>query len=100
MSLSYFTRAILIPRKIKGAKMAKRQVTFTFPQELIREPIIYTLSHQFKVVTNIRRADISEDKGWVVLELEGEEKNLEQGIAWVTSKGVRVDPVIGDIVEG
>ena len=80
--------------------MAKRQVTFTFPQELIREPIIYTLSHQFKVVTNIRRADISEDKGWVVLELEGEEKNLEQGIAWVTSKGVRVDPVIGDIVEG
>ena len=80
--------------------MAKRQVTFTFPQELIREPIIYTLSHQFKVVTNIRRADVSENRGWVVLELEGEENDLEQGIAWVTSKGVRVDPVIGDIVEG
>ena len=80
--------------------MAKRQVMFTFPQELIRESIIYTLSHQFKVVTNIRRADISEDKGWVVLELEGEEKEIEQGIAWVTAKGVRVDPVIGDIVEG
>jgi len=80
--------------------MAKRQVMFTFPQELIREPIIYTLSHQFKVVTNIRRADVSEDRGWVVLELEGEEKEIEQGIAWVTAKGVRVDPVIGDIVEG
>ncbi len=80
--------------------MTKRQVMFTFPQELIRESIIYTLSHQFKVVTNIRRADISEDKGWVVLELEGEEKEIEEGIAWVTSKGVRVDPVIGDIVEG
>jgi len=80
--------------------MAKRQVMFTFPQELIREPIIYTLSHQFKVVTNIRRADVSENRGWVVLELEGEEKEIEQGIAWVTSKGVRVDPVIGDIVEG
>ena len=100
MSLSHSTRTILIPRKIKGAKMAKRQVTFTFPQELIREPIIYTLSHQFKVVTNIRRADVSENRGWVVLELEGEEKEIEQGIAWVTSKGVRVDPVIGDIVEG
>jgi ABC-type methionine transport system ATPase subunit len=80
--------------------MVKRQVMFTFPQELIREPIIYTLSHQFKVVTNIRRADVSENRGWVVLELEGEEKEIEQGIAWVTSKGVRVDPVIGDIVEG
>jgi len=89
-----------MPRKIKGAKMVKRQVMFTFPQQLIREPIIYTLSHQFKVVTNIRRADISENKGWVVLELEGEEREIEQGITWVIGKGVRVDPVIGDIVEG
>ncbi len=45
--------------------MAKRRVMFTFPQKLIKEPIIYTLSHQFKVVTNIRRADVSEHKGWV-----------------------------------
>ncbi len=80
--------------------MAKRQVMFTFPQELIRESIIYTLSHQFEIVTNIRRADISEDKGWVVLELEGEASEIERGIAWVISKGVRVDPVVGDIVEG
>ena len=81
-------------------KMAKRQVMFTFPQELIRESIIYTLSHQFEIVTNIRRADISENKGWVVLELEGKEEEIERGISWVASKGVRVDPVIGDIVEG
>lgn len=80
--------------------MTKRQVMFTFPQELIKEPIIYNLSHQFKIVTNIRRADVSENKGWVVLELEGEEDEVEQGITWVTSKGVRVDPVTGDVVEG
>ncbi len=80
--------------------MAKRQVMFTFPEDLVREPIIYNLGLQFKVVTNIRRADISEEKGWVVLQLEGEEEDIEQGIAWVTSRGVRVDPVVGDIVEG
>ncbi len=80
--------------------MVKRQVMFTFPEGLIKKPIIYNLGQQFKVVTNIRRADISEDKGWVVLELEGEEKEIEDGITWVISKGVRVDPVIGDIVEG
>ena len=80
--------------------MAKKQVMFTFPQELIREPIIYNLSHQFKVITNIRQADVTEHKGWVVLELEGEEKEIEQAITWVTNKGVRVDPVIGDVVEG
>jgi len=80
--------------------MAKRQVTFTFPQELLREPIIYNLGQQFKVVTNIYRADISESKAWTVLELEGEEQEIDDAIAWVTSKGVRVEPAIGDIPEG
>ncbi len=80
--------------------MAKRQVMFTFPEGLIKEPIIYNLGQQFEVVTNIRRADVSEHKGWVALELEGEEENIEEGIAWVTSRGIRVDPVIGDIMEG
>ena len=80
--------------------MAKRRVMFTFPPELIDEPLIYNLGTQFKVVTNIRRADVSENKGWVVLELEGEEKDIERGIAWVSAKGVRVDPVTGDVVEG
>ncbi|OGO19285.1 MAG: FeS-binding protein [Chloroflexi bacterium RBG_16_50_9] len=80
--------------------MAKRQVMFTFPTELIKEPVIFDLGVKFKVVPNIRQADISESKGWVVLELEGEAKNIEAGIAWLTSKGIRVDPVTGDIVEG
>jgi len=80
--------------------MAKRRVMFTFPPELIDEPIIYNLSQQFKVVTNIRLADISENKGWVVLELEGEEDNIERAIAWVTAKGIRVDPATGDVMEG
>ncbi|MFH1169834.1 MAG: NIL domain-containing protein [Chloroflexota bacterium] len=80
--------------------MVKRRVMFTFPPELVREPIIYNISQQYKIITNIRRADVSDDKGWVVLEMEGKESDIEQGIEWVISKGVRVDPVNGDIVEG
>jgi ABC-type methionine transport system ATPase subunit len=80
--------------------MTKRQVMFTFPTELIKEPIIYNLGLQFKVMPNIRRADISEAKGWVVLELEGEDEDIEAGITWLTSKGIRVDAVNGDIIEG
>jgi hypothetical protein len=80
--------------------MAKRQVMFTFPTDLIKEPIIYNLGLLYKVIPNIRRADITDKKGWVVLELEGENKNIEAGIAWLTSKGIRVDPVTGDIMEG
>ena len=80
--------------------MFKKQVMFTFPEELIKEPIIFNLAREFNVVTNIRRADVTDSKGWVVLELEGEEQDIEKGITWVISKGVRVDPVVGDIVEG
>jgi hypothetical protein len=43
--------------------MIKRGVKFTFPPELIKEPIIHNLGQRFKVVTNIRRADINGDKG-------------------------------------
>jgi len=73
---------------------------FTFPKELIKEPIIYKLGTEYGVITNIGRADVSADKGWVALELEGDEKNIDNGIAWIISQGVRVGPISGDIVEG
>ena len=73
--------------------MAKQRVMFTFTQELSAEPIIYNLGQQFNIVTNIRQADLTEDRGWIVLEIEGEDKDIEDGIAWAISKGVRVDPV-------
>jgi ABC-type methionine transport system ATPase subunit len=80
--------------------MAKQRMKFTFPTQLIKEPVIYKLGKQFEVVTNIRRADVTEDRGWVVLELEGEMGEIERAVQWVIDQGVRVDPVAGDIVEG
>ncbi len=71
-------------KTIRRLEMAKRRVMFTFSPEVITEPIIYNLGQQFRLATNIRRADISENRGWVVLELEG----------------VRVNPVVSDTVEG
>ena len=80
--------------------MAQQRVKFTFPQQLITLPIIYELAKQFNLITNIRRADVTEDRGWVVLELEGDMEEIERALDWVAAKGVRVDPVQGDIVEG
>jgi len=80
--------------------MATKRVKFTFPQELIKEPVIYKLGVDFGIVTNIRRADIRDDMGWVVLELEGESGVVDDGLKWVISTGVRVDPIAGDIIEG
>jgi len=72
--------------------MAKRRVMLSFIPETITEPIIYTISQQFSLVTNIRQADLAEDKGWIVVEFDGNEEDIEAGLAWAISKGVRVDP--------
>jgi len=77
--------------------MVKQRVMLTFTPEVSSEPIIYNLGQQFNIVTNIRRADATEDRGWIELELDGEGKDIEAGIAWVISKGVRVDPVSDEI---
>jgi hypothetical protein len=73
--------------------MAKRRVMFTFNPGVSSEPIIYKLGQQFHLVTNIHRANAAEDRGWIEMELEGEEKDIEAGIGWAVSKGIRVDPI-------
>ena len=73
--------------------MSKRRVMLTLPEELLSEPIIYNLGQQFNIVTNILRADVTEDRGWVVLELDGKDEEIDAGITWATSKGVRVEPI-------
>ena len=40
--------------------MAKKIFRLTFPEELIQEPIVYRLGHEFQVVTNIFRAAVAE----------------------------------------
>jgi len=71
--------------------MVKKRLLLTFPPELLKEPIIYTLGQQFRIVTNIHRADVEADAGWVVLEMEGKEQDIEEGIAWAISRGMRVE---------
>ena len=80
--------------------MDRQRVKFTFENEVVKEPIIYRLGQDFHIVTNIRRANVREKIGWVVLELDGEKEEIERALQWVSSTGVRVDPVGGDVIEG
>jgi ABC-type methionine transport system ATPase subunit len=78
--------------------MAKKQVTLIFPQHLIREPVIYTMAKECDVMPNVRRARVTETVGEVTLELEGTEDNLKKAVAFLEKKGVKVEPVAGDVV--
>jgi ABC-type methionine transport system ATPase subunit len=78
--------------------MARMRVRLTFPTALIQEPIVYRLVKDFDLVINIRRADVTSDHGWVVLEVEGDESALERGVKWLKDRGVQVDPIERDVI--
>lgn len=79
--------------------MAKKIVHLIFPQKLIKKPVIYTMAKKFDVIPNIRRAKVTESVGEVVLELEAAKDNLDKGISYLRKMGIKVEPIVGDIVE-
>lgn len=79
--------------------MGRRRLKLIFGPSLVKEPVIYQLGRKFEIVTNIRRADVTKDHGWVVLEVSGEAEELDRGVAFLESKGVTVEPAEGDLVE-
>jgi ABC-type methionine transport system ATPase subunit len=75
------------------------RVKLTFPEDLIREPVIARMVREFDVLPNIRRANVEEHVGWIICELDGETAEAERAIDWLRTTGVQVDR-LGDVVEG
>jgi len=77
----------------------KSRIKLTFPPNLIKEPVIFTMANKFDIMPNIRRARVTETVGEMVLELEGAEENLNMGVKFLKEQGIIVEPAEGDIVE-
>lgn len=78
--------------------MTNVRVKLTFPEHLIKQPLLGRLVREFDVLPNIRRANVEETMGWIVCELGGEEDAVEKAIQWLENAGVQVDR-LGDVVE-
>ena len=79
--------------------MAKRMVHLIFPQHLIKRPVIYSMALKYDVVPNVRRAKVTETVGEMLLELDGPRGRLEKAVEYLTRRGIRVEPVVGDVIE-
>ena len=71
----------------------------TYPQRLVREPLIYQLSRKFDVVFNVRGASVSEEIGIIALELDGDPEVIEAAVAWLREQGVTVEPIEKNVIE-
>src|SRR5438128_10575380 len=87
------------PLDLRSLPMARRRLKLIFGPSLGKEPVIYQVGRKFEIVTNIRRADVTRDQGWVLLEVSREPEELDRGVEYLESRGVKVEPAEGDLVE-
>ncbi len=78
----------------------KDRLHLTFPRETIPLPVMCSVAKQFEVIYSIRRANVEAGTGWMDLQIEGEDAEIERVIAYLQSQGLRVDPIEGDIIAG
>lgn len=80
--------------------MTSKRLHLTFPEQLVRQPIISHMVLEHGVEVNIRRADVDEHVGWMVLEVSGADEKLAEATEWLRGQGIEVNDVDGDIVAG
>jgi len=59
-----------------------------FPESLIQDPIIHQLGYEFDVTTSIIQAKVTPDVGWVVLDITGDDLEIQKSLGWLANKEI------------
>jgi ABC-type methionine transport system ATPase subunit len=62
----------------------------TYRGDLVAEPVLWELAQRFGLRTNIRRANVEDEVGWVIVEVSGEDEVLRSARDWLEHRGVHV----------
>lgn len=77
----------------------KKRMVLRFPADTVNEPITYILIKEYDVQINILNADITHGKeGNLLIEMSGQEENVNEAIVYLESKQVEISPVIKTIL--
>ena len=72
--------------------MITRKLLFYFPKSETEKPIVYHLVKDYDLVINIFRAKVTpEEYGYLVLEVTGEEEDIQRGVDFVKTFNVEVN---------
>lgn len=78
--------------------MVSKRIVLTFPHKLVDQPIVYKLVKDFDLTFNILQAKITpKEEGLMVLELKGKKENYADGVKYLTSLGVKIQPLSQDV---
>ncbi|MEY4692240.1 MAG: hypothetical protein RIT19_2565 [Verrucomicrobiota bacterium] len=95
-------KAARVARPVKKATASSTTTArfwLTYPPQRIKAPVIWKLGHEFRLVTSIRQASVTDVVGIVCLEIEGAASEIAAGVQWLKKQGVRVEPVELSAVE-
>ncbi|NPA32550.1 MAG: FeS-binding protein [Aquificae bacterium] len=68
-----------------------------YPEEKVKEPVLCMVCKNFDVIVNIRKAQVSKDTGFLLVEIDGEAEEIERAIDFIQKQGVEVQPIEGQI---
>ena len=88
------------PRRARPAGEHRTKLYLTYPQQLVREPLLCVLARKFTdIVFNIRGASVNETIGIIAIELWGSDETIGRAIIWLREQGVTVEPIEKNVIE-
>lgn len=71
--------------------MAAVEVNVSGGKEHANQPWVWRLCREFNVTVTIKRANVDTDFGWMTLELQGADEDIQRATAWLMTTGLHVE---------
>lgn len=78
---------------------ARERVYLTFPEKLVKEPILCLMAKKFDILFNIRGSTVTKEIGLAALEVDSEREEIDRAIRWLKETGVLVEPIGKNVIE-
>jgi len=70
--------------------MTDQIVRLTYPNSLLKVPIINQLIRHYDITLNILGAQIDTEQGWIEVQIAGQPAVVDEAINWLKKQGVEV----------
>ena len=78
--------------------MVCKKIVLTFPHDKVGQPIVYKLVKDYDLIFNILQAKITpQEEGVMVLELKGKKEKYAEGVKYINSMGLKIQPLSQDV---
>ena len=68
-------------------------IGLAFPGELKDESVICYLCKNYDIDLNMIEASFSMSSGWAILEIEGDEEEIERAFDYLTAKNIKIQKI-------